>query len=102
MKIESLLHIAKIIEQQNMMLQSAIDKIWEMQNPEDELARIERQLQQNKDILVEMKHEIKLIEQYGEAYVKFDPQYITSCDTYKNKDNKTTRPCRKRENTHQG
>ena len=75
MKVSTILQIASIIERENRALKRAIDSAWEATEAEETQARIEKQLELNKTILTGLKHEITLIEAYGEAFTRFDEDY---------------------------
>ncbi len=76
MKIESIIHISNVIEQENNRLERSLPDVFQMDNNEHQVAEIEKRLEMNARILRELKTEIEFIEQYGEKWAAYDPNLL--------------------------
>lgn len=76
MKIESVIYISRIIEQENNRLEYILPNVFQMDDYEQKEAEIKKRIETNAQILRELKTEIEFIEQYGEKWASYDPNLL--------------------------
>lgn len=76
MKIESIIYISRIIEQENNRLEYILPNVFQMDDYEQKEAEIKKRIETNAQILRELKTEIEFIEQYGEKWASYDPNLL--------------------------